>query len=202
MKTLIIISLLAIGTLVRCSISSPTTMALDMYKRYAAQPDRLLVAYVGDYQAQGHTYQALVLQARDSAEWVWLQQEFSIGTTDDRVASSVLTADGRNLDQAQLSNPDGSIKVYLRRTVDNPDTSLVLKPRNRLAPTTPDQSPEPAGHSHALRINITRPGQPNRSETTGYVMGCDQNERALCLLFYETLDEEQAILTQVQKNIS
>lgn len=202
MKTIVLIALFALAAIVKCSVTSPASMAKDMYEHYASHSDQLLVAYVGDYKAEGHTYQALVLQARDSSEWDWLQKEFSISTVNDLTGQADLPLTASPNSDPKMGNSDGTIQVYLRRTVDNPDPGLQIKsPVSTPSPLTDKDNPAPK-KSHTLRINIKQIGQPDRSETTGYVMGCDQKEHALCLLFYETLEEEQAILDQVRRNLT
>lgn len=202
MKALIPISAIILTAIVKCTFTTPATLAYNMYERYADHSDRLLVAYVGDYEADGFTYQTLVLQARDSTEWVWLRKEFGIDAFNDVTGTKTTLSDNAANGTASIVSSDGNIKVYLRRAVDNPDTSLVLRPGKLGTGKSATDSTAAPRRVPSLRINITPAGQQRKSSTHGYVMGCDENEQALCLLFYTNLTEEQHILSQIRKSLS
>ena len=57
--------------------------AMDIYSQYADHSKTLTVAFVGDYQADGQTYNAVMFRTTDSTEWEWLKKEFGVLTTEE-----------------------------------------------------------------------------------------------------------------------
>lgn len=58
--------------------SSPLCAQREVYERYAPRED-LLVAYAHGYRLDSTTrVDAILLQAKDSAAWEWMQEEFHI----------------------------------------------------------------------------------------------------------------------------
>lgn len=79
---LIVFSIFTITLLWGCRHSeteTPVDAALALYGKYADN-DRLTVAYVGDYKVQESSIEAVMVQANDSKDWDWLQEEFGVPT--------------------------------------------------------------------------------------------------------------------------
>lgn len=57
--------------------------AMDIYNQYADHSKTLTVAFLGDYQAEGQTYNAVMFQTSDSEEWEWLKEEFGVLTAEE-----------------------------------------------------------------------------------------------------------------------
>ncbi len=57
--------------------------AMDIYSQYADHSKTLTVAFVGDYQADGQTYNAVMFRTTDSTEWEWLKKEFGVLTAEE-----------------------------------------------------------------------------------------------------------------------
>ncbi len=109
------------------------------------------MAYVGDYGADGFTYQPLVLQARDSSEWVWLQREFGINAFNDVTSAKTTLSDNASNGTAHIVSSDGNLKVYLRRSVGNPDTNLARHlSQPKLNPSARRTVPRAASHHSHL----------------------------------------------------
>ena len=84
------------------------------------------MAYVGDYGADGFTYQPLVLQARGSSEWVWLQRELGINALNDVTGTKTTMSDNSSNGTAHIVSSDGNLKVYLSQPKLNPSSSRTV----------------------------------------------------------------------------
>lgn len=88
-----------------------TSAAMDIYKQYCHHSKTLGVAFVGDYQADGQTYNAVMFRTSDSTEWEWLKKEFGVLTAEEiqDVAnnSSVITTPGNGAETPE--QPEGSM---------------------------------------------------------------------------------------------
>ena len=109
------------------------------------------MAYVGDYGADGFTYQPLVLQARGSSEWVWLQRELGINALNDVTGTKTTMSDNSSNGTAHIVSSDGNLKVYLHPSVGNPDTSLDRPlSQSKLNPSSSRTVPRAASHRSHL----------------------------------------------------
>lgn len=109
------------------------------------------MAYVGDYGAGGFTYQTLVLQARGSSEWVWLQREFGINGLNVITGTKTNLSDNASKGTALIVSSDGNLKVYLHPSVGNPDTSLARPlSQSKLNPSSSRTVPRAASHPSLL----------------------------------------------------
>ena len=109
------------------------------------------MAYVGDYGTGGFTYQTLVLQARGSSEWVWLQREFGINALNDVTSAKTTLSDNSSNGTALIVSSDGNLKVYLHPSVGNPDTSLARPlSQSKLNPSSSRTVPQAASHPSHL----------------------------------------------------
>ncbi len=109
------------------------------------------MAYVGDYGADGFTYQTLVLQARGSSEWVWPQNEFGINAFNGVTGAKTTLSDNASNGTAHIVSSDGNLKVYLPPSVGNPDTSLASPlSQSKLNPSSSRTVPRAASHHSHL----------------------------------------------------
>lgn len=76
-----VIAILLSSCINKC-IENQQNAALKLYCRYADN-DNLTVAYLSDFKIEQHAINAVMIQAKDSASWHWIQQEFSIAEHDD-----------------------------------------------------------------------------------------------------------------------
>lgn len=60
-----------------------TSAAMDIYHQYAHHSKTLTVAFVGDYQCDGHIYNTVMFRTSDSTEWEWLKEEFGVFTEEE-----------------------------------------------------------------------------------------------------------------------
>lgn len=92
--------LLALLALASCTprMDNVTSAAMDIYSQYKDHSESLTVAFVGDYENGGQTYNAVMFQTADSAEWEWLKEEFGVFSMDEVRASGttsgVMTSHG------------------------------------------------------------------------------------------------------------
>lgn len=72
-------------SLAACSSKSDdlTSSVLDIYEHYADHSENLTVAFLGDYERNGRTYNAVMFRAEDDEQWEWLKNEFGIVTPQD-----------------------------------------------------------------------------------------------------------------------
>lgn len=85
--------------------------AMDIYNQYADHSKTLTVAFVGGYKADGQTYNAVMFQTTDSAEWVWLKEEFGVLSAEEiqnvSQNSSVITTPGNGTEAPE--QPEGAM---------------------------------------------------------------------------------------------
>ena len=79
-------------------LDNVTSAAMDIYDQYKDRSETLTVAFVGDYHSNGQTYNAVMFQTADSAEWEWLKEEFGVFSMDEvrasGNASGIMTSSG------------------------------------------------------------------------------------------------------------
>ena len=135
MKQLFFI-LLALFTLASCAPRQDTitSAAMDIYSQYTDHSETLTVAYIGDYENDGKTYNAVMFQTADSAEWEWLKQEFGIFSMDEvragKTQGTIMTSPGIG-DQQPVSDdasPQGVMMgtLHIDTTRDFKDTAEFL----------------------------------------------------------------------------
>lgn len=116
------ISFLLASLLALAACTSPaddiTSAAMDIYNQYNDHSATLTVAYVGDYQKNGTTYNAVMFHTDDTTEWQWLCQEFGILSIDEvqtaRAAAPLTTrADGHPGPQPAGAGADTSHGVIM-----------------------------------------------------------------------------------------
>lgn len=99
--------LLAVATLLCLSCSRSQSGAEEaatrLYNQYASASESLTVAYIGNYQAYGHRFNAVMFQAADSSEWQWLKKEFGV------IEPGDLSLDARGQDNT--TQPGGRVTM-------------------------------------------------------------------------------------------
>jgi len=203
MKLLLLATLMICGMLVKCSVTTPATQAMDMYRQYADRMEGLTVAYVGGYQSDDREYQAVVFQPADSAQWTWLKREF--GMDDTPVQPTDISQQGSLAERRPGDMPSASRGHAMRVRSFRKGLGEVLtttQPQGPVAHETLHDTAQVLLPLPRFTIGLSRPGQPDYTEQRGYVVGLDDTDRVLCLLFYENRDEEQAILSRVEQIIA
>ncbi|MBR1835021.1 MAG: hypothetical protein IJ785_05910 [Bacteroidales bacterium] len=127
MKRSITISFLAALLITACAPHPPesVTAALELYKQYADHSESLTVAYLNNYEVEGKVYNAVMFRTEDSAEWRWLQQEFSLDAY-----RNILPAYDENMIVTSLkldSSIDFGDNETLRIYLDSITEKMVLK---------------------------------------------------------------------------
>lgn len=205
MRSLPQIALLALlAAFMAAACHSPQTRieraATAIYMHYADISPNLNVAYMGNYHVGGHVYNAVMLQAIDSATWCWLQDEFGTrlpqGSPTEALADSQPTYTSLRVDSAIAATHDSTL---IAQWIDSAARQLVLAMG---IDTSSDRTDivllNTGSESTAIYASQQDTNRPLVSimlhNGVGYVIRANQTERTLWLFLFASAAEQEALL--------
>jgi len=230
MKRLLIIGILISLCIEACSRpeSEAMTAAMEMYKKYADRSEKLTVAYIGNFEAEGGVYNAVMFQAQDSAEWEWLQEEFGLKSdmmmmpsmgqnmivTSVKIDSTMQFASEEEL----MAYVDSLTKEIMAGATGNPDAGegmamngmplLSMEELQRMGVI--DSGAVESGmlamdgtlgeiDTEMLNQHQKLMDMTDEHQNTGYVIGSDAEAMTLWLFFYNTPEEQNRLMRKLYK---
>lgn len=179
------------------SLPEATGAAWELYQQYAGR-ENLTVAFVGDYDNGGDTYNAVMLQAETDEAWEELQQEFSVvvpvgapqeGDTVSPMMMAAYMADSALLqDSASL---DSLVNAIVHNVV--PDSLRTSRRVSTLVlddPAAFQQVPLLGQHKRLIAV-------ASADDKCGYLVSSDEEQHILWLFFYASQDELNRIITKI-----
>lgn len=119
---LLLIIMLMCGACSR-GVDRAESAAMKLYGRYAHNDQGVTVAYVGDYHAYDHVFNAVMFRANDSAQWQWLKEEFGVIDPDDLTpgvtASKGVTMLSLHIDSSLTFNSPEEQQAYIDSMVQD-----------------------------------------------------------------------------------
>lgn len=195
-----------------------TSAAMDIYTQYADHSATLTVAYVGDYQTDGLTYNAVMFQTPDSAEWEWLKAEFSVVTPAVPLQGGIMMGDTSMLQSGAAQPADGQshgvvmASLEIDTTRDFKDTAEFLAYIDSLSramllsmgrDTAGLRATMVFNGDNAQALPEAVSDQQNRIAgftrdhgQAGYLISADFDTQTLWLFFFANPDEQQALLSR------
>lgn len=231
MKRLTLIAIATVLCLGACSRphSEAMSAALEMYKRYADRSEQLTVAYIGNFEAEGNKYNAVMFQAQDINEWDWLQREFGLKsdimtmpcTGQNMIVTSVkIDSNMQFASQEELMEYIDSVtKEIMKNTLgtENVDEDMMMsgmplmsmeevQKLGYLAEGALDSGTmvmgTPLGEVDTAMLNQHESliNMTDNHKNSGYVIGTDAKEMTLWLFFYDTPEEQQNLMKKFYKD--
>lgn len=186
------------------------TAAMKLYEQYANNKQGVTVAYIGDYNAYGQVFNAVMFRADDSIQWAWLKEEFGVIVPDD-LDPAVKARDGVTMlsihidtsltfkskedEQAYIDSIVRQVVTETLGSLDFHDTSVFVGTVQAADTNLPSN----------LRSMLSRQRQFDQkrdgSGSAEYIISVDLENRTLLCFFCNSTEDSKLLVKWLNKGI-
>lgn len=215
MRRTIKLILLLVALTAACSSPNKEAVnaAMELYGKYRDHSESLTVAFIGNYEAGGMTFNTVLFHTEDNEEWEWVKHEFGMDDIDPaafgvndipRGADIMAIPMALNIDLDAL-NPDqqqhylDSVVMQLIKStmgIDFGDDSIAME--NVVIMNFDDFDELPDGSKDAFSAQFKNIIEPTEKyDDKEYLVSVDQQQHNLWIFFYSTPEEQQALMEHI-----